>query len=511
MRAEKCFLCASGERSRPPPKRRSSAGRGKAAKTIDVRESAARFIEQMVVALFVLDREGRVIVWNEACERLTGLEASKVMGTKDHWKGFYTAARPCLADLALEGGKAKVGSLYAAQGQGESENGRLRAENWCDLPRGARVYLAIDAGPIRDAGGSVVAVVETLQDMTSQKLTEMAVAAERAEQANRLETVRAALGAGLAQLAHGNLVSRVETRLHEDADQLRVDFNDAIDALQDTLATIVAAAQQIRSGTEDISAATSDLSKRTQHQAASLEKTAAAVEQITGTVKKTAEIVKHARQVVSTAKLDAEKSGQVVRQAIEAMGGIEKSSKHIVRIIGVIDEIAFQTNLLALNAGVEAARAGDAGRGFAVVASEVRALAQRSAEAAREIKALISSSTAQVDLGVDLVAQTGQALERIVAQVVEINNVVSNIAASAQEQATGLQQVDAAVSQMDQATQQNAAMAEETMAAARSLVEETEELGRLIGRFEIGPIAEPAVREAPKRPAARAIRAASSR
>ena len=494
------------------PAKASFFGRpGKAAKTIDVRESAARFIEQMVVALFVLDREGRVIVWNEACERLTGLEASKVIGTRDHWKGFYTAARPCLADLALEGGKAKVGSLYAAQGQGDSESGRLRAENWCDLPRGARVYLAIDAGPIRDAGGSVVAVVETLQDMTSQKLTEMAVAAERAEQANRLETVRAALGAGLAQLAHGNLVSRVETRLHEDADQLRVDFNDAIDALQDTLATIVAAAQQIRSGTEDISAATSDLSKRTQHQAASLEKTAAAVEQIAGTVKKTAEVVKHARQVVSTAKLDAEKSGQVVRQAIEAMGGIEKSSKHIVQIIGVIDEIAFQTNLLALNAGVEAARAGDAGRGFAVVASEVRALAQRSAEAAKEIKGLISSSKTQVDLGVDLVAQTGQALERIVAQVVEINNVVSNIAASAQEQATGLQQVDAAVSQMDQATQQNAAMAEETMAAARSLVEETEELGRLIGRFEIGPIAEPAVREAPKRPAARAIRAASSR
>ncbi len=494
-----------------PPKTSFFGRPRKPAKTIDVRESAPRFIEQMVVALFVLDREGRVIVWNEACERLTGLPASKVVGTKDHWKGFYTAARPCLADLALEGGRAKVGSLYAAQGEGDSESGRLRAENWCDLPRGARVYLAIDAGPIRDGEGSVVAVVETLQDMTLQKLAEMAVAVERGEQASRLETVRAALGAGLAQLAHGNLVSRVETRLHEDADQLRVDFNDAVDALQDTLATIVAEARQIRSGTEDISAATSDLSKRTQDQAASLEKTTAAIEQITGTVKKTAEVVKHARQVVSTAKVDAEKSGEVVRQAIDAMGGIEKSSKHIVQIIGVIDEIAFQTNLLALNAGVEAARAGDAGRGFAVVASEVRALAQRSAEAAREIKELISSSTAQVDLGVDLVAQTGQALQRIVAQVVEINNIVTNIAAGAQEQATGLQQVDAAVSQMDQATQQNAAMAEETMAAAQSLVEETEELGRLIGRFEIGPVVESAVREAPKKLAACAIRAVSSR
>ncbi|HYA73757.1 MAG TPA: methyl-accepting chemotaxis protein [Roseiarcus sp.] len=487
-----------------------SLGRpGKAAKTIDVGESATRFIEQMVVALFVLDREGRVVVWNEACERLTGLAASKAIGTKDHWKGFYTAARPCLADLALEGGRAKVGSLYAAQGQGDSESGRLRAENWCDLPRGARVYLAIDAVPIRDADGSVVAVVETLQDMTSQKLAEMAVAAERGEQANRLETVRAALGAGLAQLARGNLVSRVETRLHEDADQLRVDLNDAVEALQNTLATIVAAALQIRSGTEDICAATSDLSKRTQEQAAGLEKTTAAVEQIVGTVKKTAEVVKHARQVVSIAKVDAEKSGEVVRHAIDAMGGIEKSSRQIVQIIGVIDEIAFQTNLLALNAGVEAARAGEAGRGFAVVASEVRALAQRSAEAAREIKGLISSSTAQIDLGVDLVAQTGQALERIVAQVVEINNVMCDIAASAEEQAIGLQQVDAAVSQMDHATQQNAAMAEETTSAAWSLVEQTDELGRLIGRFEIGSIAESAVREPPKKPAAHALRAAS--
>jgi methyl-accepting chemotaxis protein len=472
--------------------------------TIEVREYAIRFIEHMVVAMFVLDREGRVVVWNEACERLTGLQAAKVIGTKDHWRGFYTAARPCLADLALEGGQAKIGSLYAAQSQGASGDGRLRAENWCDLPRGARVYLAIDAGPIRDQGGAVVGVVETLQDMTSQKLAETAVAAERAEQAGRLETVRAALGAGLEQLADGNLLAQVETRLHEGADQLRLDFNHAVGALRSTLSTIVAAAQQIRSETEDISTATSDLSKRTQQQAANLERTTAAVGKITGTVDKTVEVVKHARGVVSAAKVDAERSGQVVRQAIEAMGGIEDSSKHIGQIIGVIDEIAFQTNLLALNAGVEAARAGDAGRGFAVVASEVRALAQRSAEAAKEIKGLISSSKTQVDLGVDLVAQTGKALERIVTQVVEIDNVVSNIAASAQEQAMSLRQVDAEVNEMDQATQQNAAMAGETTAAARSLVEQTEALSRLIDRFQIDQAAEPAVGK-PRR----AIRAAS--
>ena len=181
--------------------------------------------------------------------------------------------------------------------------------------------------------------------------------------------------------------------------------------------------QAIRSGADEISTAADDLSRRTEQQASSLEETAAALEEITVTVKKTAEGAKHARDIVSTAKVDAEKSGEVVREAMAAMTGIDKSSKQIGQIIGVIDEIAFQTNLLALNAGVEAARAGDAGRGFAVVASEVRALAQRSAEAAKEIKGLISASTAQVDQGVRLVGRTGEALGRIVTQVIEINAV----------------------------------------------------------------------------------------
>jgi methyl-accepting chemotaxis protein len=192
--------------------------------------------------------------------------------------------------------------------------------------------------------------------------------------------------------------------------------------------------------------------------------------------------------VVTETKGDAEKSGEVVRKAVEAMGGIEKSSQQISQIIGVIDEIAFQTNLLALNAGVEAARAGDAGRGFAVVASEVRALAQRSAEAAKEIKALISTSTAQVGEGVQLVAETGQSLERIVAKVAEINTVVSDIAAGAQEQATGLQQVNTAVNEMDKVTQQNAAMAEEATAASRSLAQESEKLSSLVDQFRLGNV-----------------------
>ena len=198
-------------------------------------------------------------------------------------------------------------------------------------------------------------------------------------------------------------------------------------------------------------------------------------------MKKSAEGTSHARQVVTTADADAKQSAVVVRQAVDAMSAIAKSSQQISQIIGVIDEIAFQTNLLALNAGVEAARAGEAGRGFAVVASEVRALAQRSAQAAKEIKALISDSAGQVDAGVKLVAETGRSLERIMAQVTEINAVVGDIAAGAQEQSTALQEINGAIEQMNLVTQQNAAMVEQSTAAGHSLSEEILEAGA-IGR-----------------------------
>ena len=204
------------------------------------------------------------------------------------------------------------------------------------------------------------------------------------------------------------------------------------------------------------------------------------------TVKKSADGAAHAREVVAIADGDAKKSAVIVRQAVEAMDGIAKSAEQISQIIGVIDEIAFQTNLLALNAGVEAARAGEAGRGFAVVASEVRALAQRSAEAAKEIKGLISASGTQVDQGVKLVGETGRSLERIMTQVNDINNVVAEIAAGAKEQSTGLAEINTAIAQMDQATQQNAAMAEESTAASHSLSTEAAELADLVGAFQIG-------------------------
>jgi methyl-accepting chemotaxis protein len=456
------------------------------------------FVAHMVVPMFVLDRDGKVIVWNEACEKLTGLPAAKVMGTKDHWKALYAAARPCLADLVLTGGGAKVGALYAAHDEQASSQGRMKAQNWCDLPRGVRRYLAFDAGPIRDERGELIAVIETIQDLTALKEAEMAVQAEREAQARGLEAIRTSLGAGLDRLARGDLEARVETPLPEGADALRTNFNAAAQGLQELLINIVTASQTIDRGAAEIAASTDELSHHSDRQTTGLTETTAALGEITATVRKTAEGAKHARDVVAAAKADAEKSGVVVGEAITAINGIEKSSKQIGQIIGVIDEIAFQTNLLALNAGVEAARAGDAGRGFAVVASEVRALAQRSAAAAKEIKGLIANANTQVEQGVDLVGKAGAALERIVVQVAEINRVVSAIAASSQQQAAGLSQVNTSMLEVDQVTQQNVAIVAQSTAAARSLAQESADLQEMIGRFEIGRVA---ASEPPRSPA----------
>ena len=310
--------------------------------------------------------------------------------------------------------------------------------------------------------------------------------AERAREAAEDHCAITALGAGLDALANGRLSYHISSQFAAKTERLKMDFNIAASRLRDTMSAIVQAIEAIRSGTGDMSQAADDLSRRTEQQAASLEETAAALDEITVTVKRTAEAASHARTVATTAAGTAEQSGKVVRDAIEAMNGIEKSSDQIGQIIGVIDEIAFQTNLLALNAGVEAARAGEAGRGFAVVASEVRALAQRSAEAAKEIKSLIVASTNQVEQGVDLVSQTGKELDRITQQITELRSIVADIATSAQEQASGLSQVNTALSQMDQVTQQNAAMVEESTAASHSLAQETDEVSRLVARFDIG-------------------------
>ncbi len=419
--------------------------------------------------------DGTIRTVNDNFLKMTGFPREKIIG--QHHRIFVDKAY---------GQSAQYEEFWRRLNRGEHIEEEIKRV----VDGGKEVWVEMSYNPILDPNGRVVKVVNFITDITG-----------RVTAVNQI-------AAGLKRLAEGDLEHRIKTEFIPALEPLRLDFNASLEELERSLAAISANAQAIGSATDEISTAAEDLSRRTEQQASSLEETAAALEEITATVKKTAEGAKHARDAVSTARVDADKSGEVVREAMAAMTGIDKSSKQISQIIGVIDEIAFQTNLLALNAGVEAARAGDAGRGFAVVASEVRALAQRSAEAAKEIKGLISASTAQVDQGVKLVTQTGEALGRIVAQVGEINGIVADIAASAQEQATGLQQVNTAVNEMDQVTQKNAAMVEETTAASRALAGKTEELGQLIARYQLGQAAEDLLRKELKKAAPHAFREA---
>ncbi|WP_304186583.1 PAS domain-containing methyl-accepting chemotaxis protein [Phenylobacterium aquaticum] len=368
-------------------------------------------------------------------------------------------------------------------------NGEFVAEKFRRIGKGGReVWIQASYNPMFDAAGKPFRVIKFATDVTAIEQERACNEAERRSAQARQEQAVAEVGLGLTRLAAGDLTYRITAALAEDYRGLQTDFNGAIERLQEVMTTIVNTAGGMRSGAGEISQAADELSRRTEQQAASLEETAAALEEITATVRQTAENARQAQTAVTAARTDADASGKVVENAVTAMGAIEGSASQISQIIGVIDEIAFQTNLLALNAGVEAARAGEAGKGFAVVASEVRALAQRSAEAAKEIKALISASNQQVSTGVDLVGKTGEALRRIVSQVAQITDLITGIAASAQEQAAGLHQVNTAVNQMDQMTQQNAAMVEESTAASHALSNEATELNRLMGEFDLGAI-----------------------
>ncbi len=308
---------------------------------------------------------------------------------------------------------------------------------------------------------------------------------EKARKDEQLQFAVSAIASGLNALSGGDLTHKIETPFTGELEQLRHDFNMTLERLQQTIRSISDSAKSISSGSHEIQTAANDLSKRTEQQAASVEETAAALEEITATVKESNERAQEAGALVAKTKANAEKSGEIVGDAIQAMAEIESSSSSISNIIGVIDEIAFQTNLLALNAGVEAARAGEAGKGFAVVATEVRELAQRSANAAKEIKTLISQSSGKVNQGVELVSRTGEALQQIVGEVQEIDKLVRAIADTSREQATGLAEVNTAVNLIDQNTQQNAAMVEQSNAASHGLSKEAVLLEDMVARFKI--------------------------
>ncbi|GAB0116059.1 HAMP domain-containing methyl-accepting chemotaxis protein [Acidisoma sp. 7E03] len=353
----------------------------------------------------------------------------------------------------------------------------------------------------RDEVGAMAAALQVFKEgiLRSRALEAEAAAAREAAAAERqrlqqeaeaaaqqrLLQATSGLATGLKRLAGGDLSFSLVEPLSPEFEALRLDLNAAVAQLAESIADVAAAADGIGQGAQEVNRSANDLSRRTEQQAAALEETAAALQEITQTVTAAAQRVEEARGVARAASSSAVHSGEVVREAIQAMQEIEESSRKISSIIGVIDEIAFQTNLLALNAGVEAARAGEAGRGFAVVATEVRALAQRSAEAAREIKTLISRSSAQVEKGVDLVRDTGQALETIQEHVQSINAGMEVIAQSAREQSTGLAEVNTAISQMDGVTQKNAAMVEETNAASTLLAEESRGLVKVVRRFTL--------------------------
>jgi methyl-accepting chemotaxis protein len=323
--------------------------------------------------------------------------------------------------------------------------------------------------------------------------------AQRQAAAEQAQVVQL-LADGLKRLSAGDLTFRLDGGFSDSYRQIRDDFNAAIAGLQETINAIAAAAREVANAAAEISTSTTDLSQRTEEQAASLEETSASLEQIAVIVRKNAENAQQANQFSTETHDVANRGGEVVAHAVGAMARIEESSRKISDIIGVIDEIARQTNLLALNAAVEAARAGEAGRGFAVVATEVRSLAQRSSQAAKDIKELITNSSTQVKDGVELVNRAGTALAEIVGSIKRVAGVVSEIASASAEQTTGIDHINKAVAQMDEATQQNSALVEENAASAKTLEHQAAAMDERIGCFRLDGV--PSVPAASQRAAA---------
>jgi len=405
-------------------------------------------------------------------------------GSADLLRVVFHAVILIVEAAVLAWSAASVTAMFAAnaRSQAAAEAATAKAVDAATQAESSREAAERATGQALDSAAALE-VSRTAADRLAAETMERDLAVAR-EQALVVEKT----AEGLSALARGDMTYRIPGRFPGSYAKLQDDFNSAMDALQADMTVIDANAGAISSEAGEISQAADDLSRRTERQAATLEQTAAALEEITATVRRAARGADEASAVMARAQVEADQSRPIITNAVEAMSDIEASSEQISQIIGVIDEIAFQTNLLALNAGVEAARAGDAGRGFAVVASEVRALAQRSAEAAKEIKTLISTSRSQVQNGVVLVGKTGIALEAIASRVSDISGIMSQITASTREQATAMEEVNLAVNQMDQVTQQNAAMVEQSTAACQNLTNDAAQLAALVSRFQLGNV-----------------------
>jgi len=465
-------------------------------------------IDNLPDLIYVKDVDGRFLLANVAVARIMGAKTpAELLGKND----FDFHAKE-LATLYHEDEQAVIRSGKPLQAREEE----------CRDPAGNLMHLETTKVPLRDASGRVTGLVGIGRDITqrvaearaldgavreSQEIIQAVLAgmSERriavqdksgnllllAQSVNELidsvsstvaETVRV-----VGRAVEGDLTARMRVDDKSgDFEALAASVNSMIQAMMEVVAGLAKTCRAVQAGAEEIARGNLDLSKRTEEQASSLVETTSSMEQMTSRVKNNADNAAQANQLAVAAREQAERGGSVVGSAVAAMSEISAASNKIAEIIGVIDEIAFQTNLLALNAAVEAARAGEQGRGFAVVASEVRNLASRSAGAAKEIKALIQDSAGKVSEGTKLVDESGRVLGEIVTRVKKVTDVMAEIADSSQEQASGIEQVNRAVSSMDSTTQQNAALVEEAMAAARALSEQSKSLMKLIGRYRLG-------------------------
>jgi methyl-accepting chemotaxis protein len=440
-------------------------------KAADYQGQIAAIGKAQAVVEFELD--GTVRKANDNFLHLLGYRLEDVMGK--HQSLFVEAVYRDSAEYRQFWDKLRRGEydagLYKRIGQG-----------------GREVWIQASYNPIFDLDGKPYKVVKYATDVTEQvrmkKGLDDAVTETQA-------VVKAAID--------GELTGRISTTGKTGPiESLSVSVNALLGSMADVIRTMNHAAAEVRTGAEEISRGNTHLSQRTEQQASSLEETASSMEQMTSTVKNNADNAAQANQLAAAARVHAQRGGSVVGAAITSMGEINASSKRIADIIGVIDEIALQTNLLALNAAVEAARAGEQGRGFAVVASEVRNLASRSAQAAKEIKRLIQDSVGKVAEGTKLVDESGKVLEEIVIGVTKVTDVMAEIASSSREQASGIEQVNQAITMMDDVTQQNAALVEEATAAAQALTEQATSLTRLIARYRVGDDATEQLRAAPQ-------------
>jgi PAS domain S-box-containing protein len=412
-----------------------------------------------VQAVIEFNLDGTIITANDNFLNLLGYSLDDIVGK--HHRMF------CEANYA---NSQEYTNFWAKLNRGELDSGVSKR-----LGKGNKeIWIQASYNPIMDAKGRIYKVVEFAIDVTAQRKGQL-----------ELEACIAEAQKSLGALAKGDLTQQMEGTYPGELGKIKESINTALTNLSHTITSVRNTVEGVTAGSEQITVGSEDLSQRTSEQASALEETSASMEEMTSTVSQNAYNAKQANQLAIAARDIAGKGGSETARAIEAMDEINKSSKKIADIIGVIDEIAFQTNLLALNAAVEAARAGEHGRGFAVVASEVRNLAQQAATAAKEIKDLINESIQRVTGGSALVNQAGRTLEEIVGSVKRVTDIIGEISAASQEQSNGIEQVNRAIMQMDDTTQQNAALVEETTAAAQSMKEQAVELLRQVGVFKV--------------------------